>query len=252
MSAVDSSAPSADILVEAPRLAGAAEEQEIPMRLLGGVAIALTCPSAQRPPLRREYRDIDLVARGRDRRKLQRFLPAQGYRGLEQLNSVHGGTRLFFYDNANGRRLDVFLDRFEMCHELDLRSRLELAGPTLPLADLLLTKLQIFQTTEKDLRDIVALFADHELSEADEHGLNASYIAKLTGSDWGLWQTVTRVARRVAEFAGELSNFDAAGARAVALAQLLDDAPKSTSWRLRARVGERLRWYKLPEEPDFS
>ena len=158
-----------DILTEAERLAAAAED-ESPVRVLGGVAIALRCPSAQLPALERTYGDIDVVARSRDRRKLQRFLTAQGYRGLDQLNAVHGGARLFYVDEANRRRLDVFLDRFEMCHDLDLRGRLGLSGPTLPLADLLLTKLQVVETTEKDLRDIVALLADHDLERRRRRG----------------------------------------------------------------------------------
>lgn len=240
----------ADIVTEAGRLAAAAEE-EAPVRLLGGVAIALRCPSARLPALERSYGDIDVVARGRDRRKLQRFLTDQGYRGLDQLNAVHGGARLFYLDEVNRRRLDVFLDRFEMCHDLDLRARLGSPGPTLPLADLLLTKLQVVETTEKDLRDIVALLADHDLTD-DEQGVNVTYLAKLTGSDWGLWKTATRVARRAGEFASELGAFPAAVDRAERLAQTLEDAPKSAGWRMRARVGERVRWYKLPEEPDFS
>src|SRR3984885_3052469 len=143
MSAVRPSAPPAVILLEAARLADSAEEQGVAVRLLGGAAIALRCPTARLPALRREYRDIDVVARGRERRKLQSFLTGQGYRGLDELNSVHGGTRLFFYDDANRRRLDVFIDRFEMCHQLDFRDRLGLAPPTLPLAGFLLTKLQV-------------------------------------------------------------------------------------------------------------
>jgi hypothetical protein len=240
----------ADIVTEAERLAAAAEE-ETPVRLVGGVAVALRCPSAQLPALKRSYGDIDIIARGRDRRKLQRFLTGEGYRGLDQLNAVHGGARLFYLDEINRRRLDVFLDRFEMCHDLDLRSRLGLAGPTLPLADLLLTKLQVVETTGKDLRDIVALLADHDLSD-DDQGVNITYLAKLTGSDWGLWKTVTEVARKAGEFASELQAFPVAVERAQRLVQALEDAPKTTGWRLRARVGERVRWYKLPEEPDFS
>jgi hypothetical protein len=241
----------ADILTEAERLSGAAEEEATPLRLLGGVAIALRCPSAQLPALRRSYGDIDVVGRGRDRRKLHRFLAGQGYVGLDQLNAVHGGRRLFFYDEANHRRLDVFLDRFEMCHELDLRPRLGVAGPTLSLADLLLTKLQVVQTTDKDLRDIVAVLADHDFGD-DDDGVNLPYLARLTGSDWGLWQTVTQVATRAGGFASELGEFPAAAERAARLVQELDDAPKTAGWRLRARVGERVRWYKLPEEPDFG
>ncbi|HWD76583.1 MAG TPA: nucleotidyltransferase family protein [Solirubrobacteraceae bacterium] len=241
----------ADILTEAQRLSAAAEQEATPVRLLGGVAIALRCPSAQQPPLKRTYGDIDLVARSRDRRKLQRFLAGQGYRGLDQLNAVHGGSRLFFYDEVNQRKLDVFIDRFEMCHELDLRPRLGLAGPTLSLADLLLTKLQVVETTEKDLRDIVAVFADHDFTDDDE-GINLPYLVNLTGSDWGLWQTVTQVAERAGRFASGLGGFGRAAERAARLVEVLADAPKTAGWRVRARVGGRVRWYKLPEEPDFS
>jgi len=251
MSAAQPVAPSADILVEAPRLADAAEEHGVAVRLLGGVAIALKCPSARLAALRREYRDIDVVARGRERRKLQSFLTGQGYRGLDQLNAVHGGSRLFFYDGANRRKLDVFLDRFQMCHELDLRDRLGLEGPTLPLADLLLTKLQVVETTNKDLRDIVALLSDHDLGE-DDQAINVTRLVSLTGSDWGLWRTVTQVTRRAQEFAAELGEFATAADRMGRLLELLEHAPKSRTWGLRARVGERVRWYKLPEEPDFG
>jgi hypothetical protein len=251
MNAAGPNGPSADILVEAARLADTGEEQGVVVRVLGGAAIALRCPTARLPALRREYRDIDVVARGRERRKLQSFLTSQGYRGLDELNAVHGGTRLFFYDDTNRRRLDVFLDRFQMCHELDLRDRLGLDRTTLPLADLLLTKLQVVETTDKDLRDIVALLSDHDLTE-DERGINVTRIAGLTGSDWGLWRTVTQVTGRARDFTAQLGDFTTAADRLGRLLEVLDQAPKSRAWGLRARIGERVRWYKLPEEPDFG
>jgi hypothetical protein len=220
------------------------------LRLLGGVAVAIRCPSAARPPLARRYGDIDVVTRGGDRRKLGRFLAAEGYRALEQLNAVHGKTRLFYYDTQRSRRLDVFLDQFDMCHRLDLRKRIDIPGLTLPLADLLLTKLQVVQTTGKDLGDIAAVLLDNELASDDE-GVNVDYLSALTGSDWGLWKTVTLVTERARRFASE-HELTPAAVRAEQLLEALDAAPKSAKWTLRARVGERVRWYKLPEEPDFD
>ena len=41
--------------------------------------------------------------------------------------------------------------------------------------------------------------------------------------------------------------FDPA-AQIAALRQAIDDAPKSTRWKLRARIGERQAWYNDPEE----
>jgi hypothetical protein len=238
-------------VAEASRLAEAAAAADVRLRLLGGVAIAIRCPSAARPPLARRYGDIDVATRGGDRRKLGRFLAAEGYRSLDQLNAVHGKNRLFYYDTQRSRRLDVFLDQFEMCHQLDLRKRIDLPGLTLPLADLLLTKLQVVQTTEKDLGDIAAVLLDHELT-TDEEGVNVAYLGALAGADWGLWKTVTLVTERARRFAGEESGLAPAAVRAEQLLEALDRAPKSAKWTLRARVGERVRWYKLPEEPDFD
>ena len=239
-----------EIVAEGSRLAAAAERADLRLRLLGGVAIALRCPSAGHEPLARSYGDIDLVGRGADRKKLGRFLVAEGYRSLEQLNAVHGGHRLFYYDPVRGRKLDVFIDRFDMCHELDLRRRLDIPGETLPLADLLLTKVQVVQTTEKDLKDIVSVLTDHELSD-DESGVNASYLAKLTAGDWGLWRTTTMVLERARDFAN-VHDLASAAERAEQLHERFAQAPKSGKWTIRAKVGDRVRWYKLPEEPDFD
>jgi hypothetical protein len=32
------------------------------------------------------------------------------------------------------------------------------------------------------------------------------------------------------------------------IGEAIDNAPKSTRWRIRARVGERVSWYEEPEE----
>ena len=37
-------------------------------------------------------------------------------------------------------------------------------------------------------------------------------------------------------------------AQIASLQQAIEDAPKSRAWRLRSRVGERVRWYETPEE----
>ena len=51
---------------------------------------------------------------------------------------------------------------------------------------------------------------------------------------------------------GTLADLDVAGEvveeRLGELWRRIDDEPKSGRWRLRARVGDRVRWYELPEE----
>ena len=212
--------------------------------------MALRCPSAREAPLRRAYADIDLVTVGGGREATAALLEELDYVGDREFNILHGSQRLLFWDPLHERQLDVFVDEARFCHRIDFRPRLGESPRTLPLADLLLMKLQVVETNRKDLIDVCAILADHDLS-ADESGVNSTYLASLTASDWGLWRTLGMVAARGEEFALELPGFEHGEIVAARLRRLraeLDAAPKSRGWKLRARVGERKRWYELPEE----
>jgi hypothetical protein len=244
------SVPGADLVVEAQRVVEQAQRGGLALRVTGGVGIAIHCPSTRRAPLARAYADIDVVGRGRERREIAALLVELGYTPEERFNAMHGATRLLFFDDHNGRQLDVFLDRVEMCHTLDLRDRLLPGMLTLTLADLLAMKLQIVETNEKDLLDATALFADHRLTE-DEAGINVAYLASLAAADWGLWRTLTMIAERVADHAATLGDGVPAAlvrSQVSAFVARLEEEPKTRGWRMRARIGERKRWYELPEE----
>lgn len=222
----------------------------LPLRLLGGVAIAILCPSSRQPPLRREYADVDLATTRAARDRTIELMESLGYRGDREFNMLHGNRRLYFWDEANARHVDVFVDEANLCHRVNLKNRLEIVPLTLSLADLTVLKLQVVETNEKDYLDLCAIFADHDLSE-DESGVNSTYIADLAASDWGLWRTLGMVAERTERFALELPDFVAVEGVVERLGRLraeLDKVPKSRSWKLRSRIGERKRWYELPEE----
>jgi hypothetical protein len=242
--------PLEDAVAEGRRIADAAAERDLPLRLLGGVGIALVCPSSRRPPLAREYGDIDLATTGTARKSAMELVASLGYTGDKEFNMLHGHRRLVFWDGRNQRQVDVFVDEANLCHRLDLKKRLGLVPLTLPVADLAVLKLQVVETNEKDYLDICALFADHDLSR-DDSGINVAYIADLAASDWGLWRTLGIVAERSERFALELEDFDMGELVADRLRRLreeLDRAPKTRSWKLRSRIGDRMRWYELPEE----
>jgi hypothetical protein len=244
------SAPLADILGEAARVSARAEADGVLLRALGGVAIALRCPSAHEAPLHREYADIDLAGRAADRKAITRLLIDLGYAADEQFNAVHGATRLFFWDERNARQVDVFLDRFEMCHRIEFGDRLGIDRQTLPLAELLLMKLQVVETNEKDLTDILALLVDQPFTD-DDTGIGIRRLQQLTGSDWGLWKTTLTVIEHADAHARRLEGFTRAADvhhKTQAYLAALEAAPKTSGWKLRARVGTRVRWYELPEE----
>jgi hypothetical protein len=161
---------------------------------------------------------------------------------------MNGRERLLFYDNPNGRQVDVFVSSFRMCHEIPLEKRLTVDDDTVPLAELLLTKLQIIELNEKDVRDTVALLLEHEVTD-DDRGVNASHVASLCAEDWGLWRTISHNLERLRQ---QVVHYDvdqeAVSGRVTLLLDRIDKAPKSRSWRLRAKIGERKRWYALPEE----
>lgn len=242
--------PLPDPVAEGTRIAEAAAERSLPLRLLGGVAIAILCPSSRRPPLQRQYADIDFATRSAAREEVSELMAALSYEPDREFNTLHGHRRLYFWDERNQRQVDVFVDEANLCHRIDLDKRLEAVPLTLSLADLTVLKLQVVETNEKDYLDLCAIFADHDLTP-DDSGINAPYIAGLTASDWGLWRTLGMVIERSRQFALGLPDFDAAEQVAERLERLqteLDTVPKGRGWKLRAHIGDRKRWYEIPEE----
>ena len=240
----------ADPVAEGRRIAETAAERGVTLRVLGGVAVAMLCPSSRRPPLARAYADIDLATTKAGKDQVASLLEELGYTGDREFNMLHGHRRLYFWDESAKRQVDVFVDEANLCHRIDLKRRVEVVPLTLSLADLTVLKLQVVETNEKDYLDICALFADHQLT-ADDSGINSKHIAALAAADWGLWRTLGMVAEASERFARDLPDFPAAGVVAERLQRLrkeLDAVPKSRGWKLRARIGDRKRWYELPEE----
>lgn len=243
-----------DPVDEARRILAAADAVRVPLRAVGGVAIALRAPSVQRLHPPRTYHDIDLAAAA-PRAPIERLLTDIGYVPARRFNTLNGAERLLFHDQSD-RRIDVFLDRIRMCHELSFRHRLERDALTLPLADLALTKLQIVELTVRDTQDLAALLADHELTE-DDAGISMRRIVEVCANDWGWWKSVDDNLRRLverwrAEAIGrpeaEAQVLGTAAARALVLRYRLIASPKSMAWRVRGAVGDRVRWYDEPEE----
>lgn len=234
-------------------LVARAAERGVALRLFGGVAIWERSTPAMRAALGRDYADIDLVAHRRSSRDLREILEAEGYVPERTFNATHGAERLLYHAADGSFHIDVFLDDFKMSHELDLGARLEVESPTLPAAELLLAKLQVAEINRKDITDAAMLLADHEPRDEDGLGaLNVGRMAEVCAADWGLYTTATDNLARVREIAPELGLGEAVTvtllAHAVEVGDRLEQAPKTTRWRMRARVGRRKRWYETPEE----
>jgi hypothetical protein len=243
----DSSEILADIVEEGRRVVAAAARDNVPLRLLGGVAVRLR--SAGLPEaLQREYKDLDFVTTRKASGEAQQLLRGLGYEPHTAFNTMNSKERLLFFDDAHGRQVDVFVGSFRMCHAIPFEGRLAAQEGTVPLAELVLTKLQIIELNEKDVRDAVALFVEHDVTN-DDTGINGGRVAELCGDDWGLWRTITRNLESVRSHLGSYDvDRDLVATRLAGLQEQIENAPKSRGWKLRDKVGERKRWYELPEE----
>ncbi len=241
-----------DIVAEGRRLLERAAESGVPLRLLGGVAIRLRAPNGIPPPFERRYADLDFVTAKGASGKAQAFFRDEGYEPHKAFNALNGNERLLFFDRENDRQVDVFVGAFSMSHKIPIGKRLELEPATLPLAELLLTKLQIAEVNEKDVRDTLAILHGHAIGESDGDALNAARVAELCAADWGLWRTITgnlAVCREYAErYAISADEQARLRDRIDQLLERIEREPKTRGWKLRARIGERKRWYEVPEE----
>ena len=189
--------------VEARRVIDAARAQGITLRLVGGVAIKLCCPSANGHRLAREYGDTDYVGYAREGIPIRRLFEELGYIGNKRFNAMQGRTRLMFVHPDKNIDVDIFLDVFQMCHKLNLSPRLQLDEYTLSLADLLLTKLQVVQLNEKDLKDIYSLLHDHSLGDGPApETLDAGIVARLCADEWPWYRTVLNTIEKALETVG--------------------------------------------------
>jgi hypothetical protein len=242
---------------EARRVLNEAKSRGVVLRLFGGVAVKHHCPSASHRELQRNYPDLDFFGTKKQGRMIRKLLVDLGYQPNQRFNALHGETRLIYDDTVNGRSVDVFLETFKMCHNLPIGKRLTLDEFTISITDLLLTKLQIVETNEKDIRDLTAILRDHEVGNtvtpSEREVIDAGYIASLCSNDWGLQKTITVTLKKIPTYLSRYGLDPASQqlveARIEKLLGEIDKAPKSLKWRLRESIGERKRWYELPEVP---
>jgi hypothetical protein len=244
------SAPLADPIAEARRIIELGEADGLVLRALGGVAICLQAPDGH-PRLPRQAKDIDLAAAKGASKRAAKLMVQAGYAADEMFNALRGSRRLLFADPANGRHLDVFIGEFSMCHDIPMTARLGREPLTVPREELLLSKLQIVELTANDQADIYNLLFHNEVGD-EQGGISASFIAELCAGDWGLWRTCQLNIERGLSGLGdsELEPGESAvvAGRLERLRERIDAEPKSMKWRIRDRVGDRVKWYAEPEE----
>jgi len=231
------------------------ENKHIIMRLIGALAFRTHCQTYGyiQDKLGRKFTDFDFVAYPRYVKDIRRVLTGLGYEEDKQVTQLFGDRRMLFRDPAFERHIDIFINVLDFCHPINFVGRLEAEELTVPLAELILEKMQIVQINEKDLIDTVMLLREHPIGDTDKETINAVVIGRLLGSDWGFWRTFTGnlklVDEKLAQYEG-LSKEDrqVVHDRIKELQDRIEAQPKTLGWKARSRIGERVKWYKDVEE----
>ena len=231
------------------------ENKHIIMRLIGALAFRTHCPEFGyiQDKLGRKFTDIDFASYPRFVRDIRRLLTELGYEEDKQVTQLFGDRRMLYHDPIFGRHIDVFFNSLDFCHPVTFVGRLEAEKLTLPLAELLLEKMQIVQINEKDLIDSIMLLREHPVGNIDEETVNAEIIASTLGKDWGYWRTVTGNLKTLSEILDSYEGLsqddrDKVRKRIQELETRIESEPKSLRWKARAKIGERVKWYKDVEE----
>jgi hypothetical protein len=241
----------------AEMLIARAEADDVALRMVGSLAYRVHCGrhADKLDQLGREIpQDLDLVAPSRTFRQLEKVFGDCGFVMDEQVAMASDRTQLYFQERASGLGVDVYLGRLTYCHEIDFDGRLEQDSPTAPLAELWLTKLQIVELTGKDVSDMLVLLLEHELTDGEEPDtIDIERICGVLGADWGFYYTVENNLAKLEQSLVEISALDE-GEKAIVAGRLerfrkgIEDTPKTRKWKMRQRVGPRVKWYQPVEE----
>lgn len=241
---------------ELKRLLTASEEAGVTLRVIGSLAFQTHCPTYGylQAAMGRAYTDIDFAGYSKERNSVRDFMTGMGYEEDREVTIVTEGARMIFEKTSSSLHVDVFFDKLDFCHVISWKDdRLGADSPTIPLAEMLLEKMQIVEINEKDIIDTIMLLLEHPLGSTDDETINIELIAHLCANDWGLWRTTTMnldKVRRLAEGYSVLTDeFKSHISKQVETAlHRIEEEPKPLAWRLRDRVGDRVKWYKDVDE----
>ena len=237
------------------RIIAASNEAGLTLRVIGSLAFQIHCPQYGylQAAMGRAYTDIDFACYASEAMDVKILMAGLGYVENQQVSLFSEGSRAIFDNSDIDLHVDVFYEKLDFCHEIPWEGRLEVDAPTIPLAEMLLEKMQIVKINEKDVIDTIMLLLEHPLGERDEETINMGHVAQLCSKDWGLWRTTTMNLDKVKQLAqgyDQLARAQKAHVASQVEAALarIEAEPKSLAWRLRARVGDRVKWYKDVDE----
>ena len=240
---------------EAQRILAEGKRRNLHLRLLGAIAFQVHCPkySFLSAKLSRVLSDLDFAAYSKERRATELMMREFGYADQPMITALFGDRRLIFDNRSNGMHVDIFFDKLEMNHTIPFTDRLDLDEMTIPLVDMLLEKMQIVQINEKDIIDTIMLLREHGVNGDSPEAVDVQYLARLLSNDWGFYHTVTTNLQKIQDTLSKYAELSAEDRNDIIekiqkVLKAVEDHPKTLSWKLRAKVGTKNKWYRDVEE----
>lgn len=240
---------------EGRRIVSEGKKRDLHLRLLGAIAFQSHCPkfSYLTGRLNRVLSDVDFAGYSDESSRISAMMRELGYADQPMVTALWGHRRTVWDSKSNGLHVDIFLDKLEMNHDISFRNRLGIDSLTISLVDMLLEKMQIVHLEEKDIVDTIMLLREHDIGTAGSETIDGGYVANLLSNDWGFYYTCTTNLKKVRDRLStyqELSQEDSANveAKIEKLLKIIEDEPKTTRWKLRAKVGTSKKWYRDVEE----
>jgi hypothetical protein len=271
------------LAAEAADLVAGAAGVGVTLRVVGSAGIRLHCagPGPLMDAIGRPAKDIDFIVPQQHRKGMRRFLESRGYVIDRDLLIAMEGRRYTFSHPGHGTDVDVFVERLEFCHTIEVAGRLGAHPVTIGLDELLLQKVQIIEPTTTDVIDTGVLLATHTVAggsggagSGDGGGsagggaagipavcpvaIDGPRIAQLLSRDWGFHHTATRNLARARDRASQPGTDLGPAARPLVQARagqllaLIEAEPKTRTWRMRDRIGERKQWWQDVDDKEAT
>lgn len=244
-----------EFIAEAKKIIAQTDQKGAPLRLIGALAFHLHCSEYNyiHKEWGRIFTDTDFVAKSEHQKQIIEAYAELGYRDDEMITTLYGRDRLVFDNPETGMHSDIFFDKLDFCHVLELRDRLDIDDLTIPLAELFLEKMQIYQINEKDIVDTMMLLVEHPVGESDNETINAPVIAKVLAGEWGFWRTVTGNMDKLLDLNMKTDLFKAGEKELIEkriqeIHAYTDREPKPLAWKMRSKIGDKVKWYKEVDE----
>ena len=155
-----------DPLAEAMRVVDLADERGLLVRLMGGMAIRAHAPDWPARTRRVEV-DLDFATRSKDRGAFYHLLEAEGYTPTSATTRCSAASRPTSWTCRAAVRSTSSSTASRCATASSSATGSAASTPTLPLAELLLSKLQIVKINRKDVLDALVLLAEHPLAQDD-------------------------------------------------------------------------------------